>query len=279
MGTSGELKLGFSSGAPPLSLFNNQSPGESDSELRRDLAALSVLPRLSLMDQHLRMQRNTNFEIAYSKAVGKTTLRTAAYREQISNAGVQISAPDDLFVGEVLPDLGSKASMFDAGTLNRWGAMTSASRSFGEHFEGTLAMGRGGVLTASDRVLPVAVPADEALRADLKSGERNWATAGVTATLPILGTRLTSSYSWTDYSVMMPGHLFLTEQAFPETGLNLGLKQPIPGLFGMPGRLEISIDARNMLAQGYLPLRTADGQQFLLIQSPRALRGGLSFIF
>jgi hypothetical protein len=57
------------------------------------------------------------------------------------------------------------------------------------------------------------------------------------------------------------------------------LKQPIPGLFGMPGRLELSLDTHNMLAQGYLPLRTADGHQFLLIQSPRALRGGLSFIF
>ena len=138
-------------------------------------------------------------------------------------------------------------------------------------------MGRGGVLTAVDRELPS--QSTEALRNDLKSGERTWATAGIRATMPLTGTRLTSSYSWTDYSVMMPGHLFLTEQAFPETGLNIGLKQPIPGLFGMPGRLELSLDTRNMLAQGYLTLRTADGRQFLLIQSPRALRGGLSFIF
>jgi hypothetical protein len=278
MGSAGSLQFGFSSGAPPMGLFNNQSAGgEHDSELRRDLAVLSVLPRLSFADGHLRMQRNTNFEIAYSKAVGKVLLHAASYREQISNAGVQMSASSDLFVGDVLPDLSSKASMFDVGNMNRWGVMASASRPFGDRFEGTLAMGRGGVLTAVDRQLSGS--STTALRDDLKGGERIWATAGIKATVPVTGTRFTTSYSWTDYSVMMPGHLFLTEQAFPETGLNMGLKQPIPSLFGMPGRLELSLDTRNMLAQGYLPLRTADGRQFLLIQSPRALRGGLSFIF
>jgi len=35
---------------------------------------------------------------------------------------------------------------------------------------------------------------------------------------------------------------------------------------------------RNGLAQGYLPV-SQGGQQVLLIQTPRVLRGGLSFIF
>ena len=33
------------------------------------------------------------------------------------------------------------------------------------------------------------------------------------------------------------------------------------------------------LAQGYLPLFTADGQRILLVQTPRAIRGGLNFVF
>ena len=273
----GALVFGFSSGAPPIGLFNSHNPGEHDSELRRDLAALSVLPRLSLRGGHTRMQRATNFEMGYNKLVGRTTIRAAAYREDIRNAVVQVDAPQDLFLGEVLPDLGSKASMFNVGHLDRWGFMTSASRPFGDRFEGTLAMGRGGVLMPVERQLPS--ESNDALRANLKSGERSWATAGIKATLPVTGSRVSSSYSWTDYSVMMPGHLYLTQQAFPESGLNVGVKQPIPGLFGMPGRLELSLDARNVLAQGYLPLRTSTGRQFLLIQAPRSLRGGLSFIF
>jgi hypothetical protein len=33
------------------------------------------------------------------------------------------------------------------------------------------------------------------------------------------------------------------------------------------------------MAEGYLPLTTPDGQRILLIHAPRAVRGGLSFIF
>jgi hypothetical protein len=46
----------------------------------------------------------------------------------------------------------------------------------------------------------------------------------------------------------------------------------------MPGRLEATAELRNGLAQAYIPVSQA-GQHVLLLQSPRALRGGLSFIF
>ncbi len=46
----------------------------------------------------------------------------------------------------------------------------------------------------------------------------------------------------------------------------------------MPGRLEATAELQNGLAQGYMPV-TQGGQQVTLVQSPRALRGGLSFIF
>jgi hypothetical protein len=43
--------------------------------------------------------------------------------------------------------------------------------------------------------------------------------------------------------------------------------------------MEASADLRNLLAQGYLPLSAAGGQRLLLVQTPRSVRGGLSFIF
>ena len=56
------------------------------------------------------------------------------------------------------------------------------------------------------------------------------------------------------------------------------LRQPIPAFGGIPGRLEATAELRNGLAQGYLPV-SQGSQQVLLIQTPRLLRGGLSFIF
>jgi hypothetical protein len=39
------------------------------------------------------------------------------------------------------------------------------------------------------------------------------------------------------------------------------------------------MEMRNLLAQGYLPIETAAGRRIILTQTPRAVRGGLSFIF
>jgi hypothetical protein len=94
----------------------------------------------------------------------------------------------------------------------------------------------------------------------------------------VIGTQITGSYEWTDYRALMPSHFYLTQSAYPESGLNIRVRQPLPSFPGMPGRLEATAEMRNMLAQGYLSIGD-HGQSVLLIQNPRAVRGGLSFIF
>ena len=48
---------------------------------------------------------------------------------------------------------------------------------------------------------------------------------------------------------------------------------------GVPWRMEASAELRNLLAQGYLPVSLANGQQLLLVNTPRSFRGGLAFVF
>jgi hypothetical protein len=76
-----------------------------------------------------------------------------------------------------------------------------------------------------------------------------------------------------------PGQLYSTQPMRPEAGLNVYFRQPIPTFFSLPWRMEATADLRNLLAQGYLPLSLVDGQNILLVQTPRSFRGGLSFIF
>ena len=97
--------------------------------------------------------------------------------------------------------------------------------------------------------------------------------------LPVTGTIITGSYEWMDYkNTVMPDHFYLTQSPYTEPGLNVRVRQPIPAVPGMPGRLEATAELQNGLAQGYLPI-VAGGQHVTLVQAPRALRGGLSFIF
>ena len=62
-------------------------------------------------------------------------------------------------------------------------------------------------------------------------------------------------------------------------GMNLYVGRPFPGLGMLPWRMEATADMRNLMAQGYLTLGMAGGQQLVLIENPRSVRGGLSFIF
>ena len=73
--------------------------------------------------------------------------------------------------------------------------------------------------------------------------------------------------------------LELIQTLRPDVGLNIYIRQPVPAFPGLRGRLEATADLRNLLAEGYLPLATADGAPVLLLHTPRSLRGGFAFVF
>jgi hypothetical protein len=118
------------------------------------------------------------------------------------------------------------------------------------------------------------------LRAMIHAGRKKSATARITASAPWTGTRMIASYQWAgDNRWAMPGHMYSIQAVRPMPGLNIMVRQAIPGLGILPWRMEATADLRNLLAQGYLPLGTVGGQQVLLVETPRSFRGGLSFIF
>jgi hypothetical protein len=153
----------------------------------------------------------------------------------------------------------------------------SVTQALGERLDVTMAAGRAGALLAG---LDSMADAD-ALRGEIHTVQRSWLTARVSHTLPVTGTRVITSYGWTDFRTLMPSHLSLTDQSNQDSGWNIDIRQPLPalpGLFGSFGRFEASAELRNLLAQGYLPVVVND-QRAVLTNSPRAVRGGLSFIF
>jgi hypothetical protein len=281
LGKAGTAQFAYSSGGAPAELARH--PGASTPEVRADgvglsenLAALALSPRVSMFNGRIKVQRTQNFELGYEKIAGSRTFDVSVYREIVSNGALTMSASDNLFVaGDVLPDISSNSSIVNIGGYERYGYAASMTQSFGDKLEVGGSAGRTGVLTAGER--EIAATADD-VRSHVRMGQRFWGSARASATLPHTATKITSTYEWTDYSALMPTHYYLTQKAYPEPGLNIMIRQPIPSFAGLPGRLEASVDLRNMMAQGYLHL-TAEGQHVLLMQNPRALRGGLSFIF
>ncbi len=282
LGDKGTLEFAYSSGAPPTqAIIGSRAPGNDvrgdSAALADDLAALAVLPRLALLDGRLTVQRSQDFELGYEKKLRDTTFDLTLYRETVTNAAMTISAPDEFFpVGDVLPDISQKSSVLNAGSFKRVGYTASATQAIGDKIHLGTSFGSGGALELRQHELES--PAADELRSKIHSTQRFWVSARASATVPGTGTEITGSYQWMDYTTIMPSHFYLTQRLSPDPGLNIRVRQPIPSFPGMPGRLEATAELRNGLGQGYLPI-TEGGQRVLLIQSPRALRGGLSFIF
>ena len=251
--------------------------GGHGTELQRDLSTLNMFPRVSLRGGRAKVQRGEDYEASYSRTFGSRKVQVSAYRESVSNAALTMDAPDGLYTaGDILPDLVSGSAVFNAGNYQSLGYTAAVTQNFGEQFSTTLMYGSLGALTAEPAETVSENPDD--LRAMIRAGRRHAATLRTTATLPGTGTHVIASYQWSDARTLTPGHLYSTQSLRPEPGFNVYVRQPMPWS-PLPWRLEITADLRNLLAQGYLPLMAGGGRRVFLMQTPRAFRGGLSFIF
>ena len=255
------------------------SSAAADSELQCDIHALSVLPLVSLRAGRAKVQRGEDLEVGYSRKMSSRTYRVSGYRERVSNAALMISGQSSgLFAsGDLLPDMFSDSSIFNAGGFQTLGYTVSATQDLGDNFNVTVMYGSVGVLAPRSDELDAGGP-DE-LRSLIHASRRNAVTMRGTGTIAKSGTHFIASYQWMDQRAITPGPIYTTQPIRPEAGLNIYVRQPIPTFFSLPWRMEATADLRNLLAQGYLPLSLSGGQQILLVQTPRSVRGGVNFIF
>jgi hypothetical protein len=269
----GKIDMTWTSGnaRPELGIAGD----DPNADLRRDLAALSVMPRVTLANGGTHVQRGDDYEIGMTQKFGSREYRVAAYNERVTNTSLTIANPESgLFSGDLLPDLFSNSALFNAGTFDRTGYMVSATQNLGDYYKITATWGSLPVIEAHQIG---AIQSAQDLRNDIGAGNRQAVTLRASGTVRHSRTRFVTSYQWADYRAAMPGPQYSTGSSRPEPGLNVMLHQPIPSLFGW--KLEASAEVRNLLAQGYLPLTMANGQQLLLVNTPRTFRGGLAFVF
>jgi hypothetical protein len=273
LGDGAELDVTFTSGNARPDLGGVPS---DEADLQGDLNALGLFPRISVLNARTRVQRGDDYELTYTRKAGSRTYSISAYHESVTNAALTLVGPAGLLGGsDIIPDMFSDSSIFDAGNLQSTGYTGALTQNLGEHVSLTVIYGDSAALTADDRELASATAAE--LRSLIRQGRRRAVTTRVAATVPWTGTHVAASYQWTaDHGWAMSGDLYSTQPYYPMPGLNLFFRQPIPGF---ARRVEATADLRNMLAQGYLPLGMIGGQQFMLVQTPRSLRGGLAFIF
>ncbi len=281
-GSLGDLIAAYSDGGRPDELAAHQHmQAIADDRTGEDLAGtaniLARLPQLSERNGQLELQRTQNFELGYVKTTVSRIYAFSAFHEDVSNGRINVAGDvSALDSGDLLSDGASMTSTFNVGHYNRNGYLASVDQHVTASLDLAVAYGRMGGFTAEGNGIAEASAVQEKFL-DLRN--HNLASANLIFRAPVSGTRISANYGWFDSNSVIPRHVFTTQNTYVQPGLNVMIRQPLPSLFGMPGRLELTADLRNLLAQGYLPLYPGDGRRLLIVQSPRAIRGGLNFIF
>jgi len=229
-------------------------------------------PRMSLNANGPVLEHARHQELSVSRRMGNTSVQVAGYSDRLRNAalvGVGGVSDTDTF----LPDYYSDTFSYNGGDLATRGVRAVAQRKFHDYVTATIAYAYGGVIDTDRSRLDWTDP--QAFHVS----NRHAVTGKLSGDLPRCKTHWIASYKWTSGEALTPVDLFNVSPGQADPYLNIFVRQPLPSGSLLPGKIEVLVDLRNLLAQGYVPVLAPDGQSIYLVQSARSVRGGLAFTF
>jgi hypothetical protein len=231
-------------------------------------------PRMSLAGFSPAVERAHHQEIALSHREGSTSVQMAVYADRINNpalTGVGEFTSQD---GEVLPDVYSGTFSYQGRTLDTHGVRMVVEQKLNDDVSATVDYSYGGALDVEGDSLAL-----ENAREHSVTRNRHYIAGKISGTTPHTKTRWIASYGWTSGRAVTPVDMFNASAGQTDPFLDIFLRQPIPGTSSLPGHMDMLLEVRNLLAQGYVPLVGQDGRTVYLVQSARAVRGGVAFSF
>jgi hypothetical protein len=243
--------------------------GDDSDSVPGDL--IGSAPRVSIVNFSASEERDHHHEVALSHRFGDTNLQIAAYADRVSDPALIGVGEVTAASGDVLPDLYSQTFTYQGADFSTQGVRVMVQRKLNPDVLATFDYGYGGALelTGNDANL-------ENAQHWMRTRKCHSLTGKLSGQLPMAGTHWAASYRWVSEDTLTAVDMFNASAGQSDPYLNISLRQPIPG---MAGHVEALVDVRNLLAQGYVPLMGQDGKTVYLVQSSRAVRGGLAFTF
>ncbi len=236
-------------------------------------------PRMSMTGFMPAVERARHQEVSISQRVGKNNMQVAFYSDNMVDpalTGVGEMLPGEMTAesGEVLPDVYSGTFTYQGNDYATRGMRVVLQRKLLSDLTATLDYAYGGVLDLSRPDVQLQ-DAREWIRAE----QRHAVAAKFSGTVPKAKTYWVASYRYTGgHHALTPVDLFDSSPGQSGAYLNLFIRQPMPASF-LAGHMEVLMDLRNLLAQGYVPVMGRDGRTLYLVQSARSVRGGVAFSF
>ena len=247
---------------------------ESLDDLDRVQAATPVAV---MTNGHLHLETGSHHAVSVaSKLPGDGLIELALYRDHLQNptvAGVGSLAAADLQAGGIVADPTTRTYRIAAPDYSSSGVRLSV------HHPVTHSM-QVGVNAATGEALRSRTAPGSSLSAmilNLKAARSFGVTAFADGKILRTGTTLRTSYRWQPNAALTAVDAFRIgdDGAF----LSCSLRQSLHRAGFLPQGLEAVVDVQNLLAQGYQPFLSNDGQTLFLAQTPRTVQAGLSFSF
>jgi len=231
-------------------------------------------PRVSMAGYSAALEKAHHQEIALSHRDGDNSVQVAMYSDRIADPALTGVGEFASVNGEVLPDPLSGTFTYQGRNFQTQGVRLVFERKVARDISATMDYSYGGVLDLEN---------PEARLQDARESSvvryRHALDAKLSGSTPCTKTRWIASYGWTSGRALTSVDMFNTSAGQADPFLDVFLRQPIPGTSSLPGHMDVVVEIRNLLAQGYVPVFGQDGHTVYLVQSARAVRGGVAFSF
>lgn len=259
------LEYQYASSVPTTQIDKGLDSAPSD--------AMEAGPRMSITGFTPAVERAHHQEVSLSQRIGKNNMQVAFYSDRVTDPALTGLGDLTAESGEVLPDSYSGTFSYQGNDFSTSGMRVVLQRKLLSDLTATLDYAYGGVL---DLARPDVELQDA--REWMRTERRQSVAAKFSGTVPRAKTHWIASYRWTSGPALTPVDLFNTSAGQTDAYCNLFVRQPIPTSF-LAGHMEILVDVRNLLAQGYVPVMGRDRHTLYLVQSARSVRGGVAFSF
>lgn len=231
-------------------------------------------PRMSMSGFSPALEKAHHQEVAISHREGPTNIQMAVYHDRVVDPALTGVGEFSSAVGDVLPDVYSGTFTYQGRDFSVEGMRLVLQRKLTSDITATLDYGYGGTLDVTG--------SNVSLRDSQQNSTvryRHSISGKISGTAPKTKTRWVASYGWMDGRALTPVDMFNSSPGQTDPFLDFFIRQPLPGTGGLPGRMDLIVEVRNLLAQGYVPVFGQDGRTVYLVQSARAVRGGVAFSF
>jgi carboxypeptidase family protein len=255
--------------------FNPAAPDD----LVERIGVLTAYPQITMSSYHPEFEQLNHAEANITHRFDKrSSLQVAAYRDSFHNMvvwGFGGPAAMGWLAADALPNPAAEGWTLNAGNYTSSGLRVAYIRHFGNLMDAAFTYASGEALESG---ATVSSEHGASLRDNLRPTPSQSFGGKLSARIPRSKTQVTTSYEWIGRNRVTGIDPFGEAELRIEPFLNIQVRQPLPPVAFIPGRIEAMAEFGNPFQQGYVAA-SRSGDQMILTPVYRSFRGGFSVQF